>query len=140
MYLVRMIYVSTIANTTDSGAVQKILATARKNNEKHDLTGLLVFDNKYYLQAIEGGRTAVNLLLGKLFSDDRHSDMLVLGMEQVHQRAFPNWSMEFIEASTASRQTALRHGTTRIFTPYEMTYPSALNFMSELFALHQSNQ
>lgn len=134
MHLVRMIYVSTITDRTNSGAVQKILTTAKKNNDKHDLTGLLVFNSKYYLQVIEGGRVAVSALLGNLFSDDRHCEMVVLGVEQVDQRAFPNWSMEFIAASRASRQTMLRHGATRDFSPYEMTYQSALSFMSEVLS------
>jgi len=138
MYLVRMIYVSTVANRTDSGAVQKILTSAQENNTKHDLTGLLVFNSKHYLQVIEGSRKAVNALLGKLFADDRHTDMLVMGMEQVHQRAFPDWAMEFLPADSASRQILLRSGPTSKFSPYEMTYESAQNFMLEMAAMRRS--
>lgn len=140
MNLVRMIYVSAIADRTDSEAIQKILTTAKKNNDKHDLTGLLVFNSKYYLQAIEGGREPVNVLLGNLFTDQRHTGMLVLGLEQIHQRVFSSWSMEFKEASSASRQIMLRNGSSRIFSPYEMTYQSALSFLSDVATLHQQQK
>lgn len=45
MFLIRMIYVSTITDRSDSSALDKILTTAKQNNEKHDLTGMLVFNS-----------------------------------------------------------------------------------------------
>jgi hypothetical protein len=49
MYLVRMVYVSKISDQLDSAALPQIQKVAQENNTKHDLTGLLVFNSKYYL-------------------------------------------------------------------------------------------
>ncbi len=137
MYLVRAIYVSTIANRQDSAALPDIMRVAQANNEKHNLTGLLVFSSKYYLQAIEGGRQAVNQLLGNLYRDTRHSDMLLLGLQEITQRAFPDWSMRFVPAESATRQILLRNGTERELKPYAMSYGSAQGLLLDMQALAQ---
>lgn len=132
MYLVRMVYVSKIVNRLDSGALPQIQKVAMANNDKHDLTGLLVFSSKYYLQVIEGGRKAINQLLRNLHHDDRHADLLVLGMEQINQRSFQKWSMQFVPVTSASREVFLRNGVSQEYDPYEMTYLSALGFLNDM--------
>jgi len=132
MYLVRMVYVSTIVDRLDSGALPRILEVAKENNEKHDLTGLLVFSSKHYLQVIEGGRKSVNQLLNNLYHDERHSHLLVLGMEEISQRIFSQWSMQFVPAIDATRQILLRNGVTHDYAPYELPYKSALGFLSDM--------
>ena len=134
MLLVRMVYVSTSIDEVDSDTLQSILATAQANNEAHDLTGLLVFDDKYFVQVIEGGRAAVSKLLGNLYKDTRHKDLVVLGFHAIHQRQFPNWSMQFVPAVDVTRNVLLRHGVTSKFEPYSLTSESAVAFMVEMLA------
>ncbi len=138
MYLMRAIYVSTITNRQDSAALQDIMRTAQPNNEKHNLTGMLVFSSKYYLQVVEGGRQEVNQLLGNLYRDARHTDMQMLGLEEITQRAFPEWSMRFVPVESATQQILLRNGTGREFQPYALSYGSALGLMLDMQALAQA--
>lgn len=135
MYLVRMVYVSTIVDRLNNGALAQIQKVAKANNDKHDLSGLLVFSSKHYLQVIEGGRKAVNQLLRNLHHDERHTDLLVLGMEQISQRSFQRWSMQFVPATSATREIFLRNGVTQEYAPYEMPYLSALGFLSDMQSL-----
>lgn len=137
MNLIRMIYTSSIADRTDSAALEQILQTARANNDRHDLTGLLVFSSKHYLQVIEGGNLAVNRLLANLYRDPRHLDMRLLGMDEIRQRAFPDWSMQFVPAASATRQILLRHSISREFAPHYMSYQSALGFLADMRTLSQ---
>ena len=134
MNLVRMVYVSTSIGEVDSDTLQSILATAQTNDEAHDLTVLLLFDDKHFLQVIEGGRAAVSRLLGNLYKDTRHKDLVVLGFQVVHQRQFPDWSMQFVPAVDVNRNVLLRHGVTSKFEPYGLTSESAVAFMSEMLA------
>ena len=134
MHLVRLVYVSTSINEVDSDTLQSILSTAQTNNDAHDLTGLLVFDDKYFVQLIEGGRSAVSQLLGNLYRDTRHKDLVVLGFDVVHQRQFPNWSMQFVPAADVTKNVLLRHGVTSKFEPYSLTPQSAVAFMVEMLA------
>lgn len=132
MYLVRVIYVSTVANSQDSTALPAIMRQAQANNEAHDLTGLLVFNHRYYLQAIEGGRAAVNQLVGNLYRDPRHTQMLIMGFDDIDRRVFPDWSMRFVPAASASRDILLRNGVGRDFDPYAMSGASALGFLRDM--------
>ncbi|MDP3701841.1 MAG: BLUF domain-containing protein [Hylemonella sp.] len=132
MPLVRTVYVSTVADSKDSAALPQIMKLAQANNEVHNLTGLLVFNHKYYLQVIEGGRKAVNSLLSNLYRDPRHVDMMVLGLEEITQRAFPDWGMQFVPAASATREIMLRNGVAREFDPYGMSAASALGFLRDM--------
>lgn len=137
MFLVRMIYVSQTVTEAPEDKLAAILKTARKNNEKHDLTGLMVYNRKYFLQVIEGSRPAVSQLLGNLFRDPRHEKMEVLEFDAIEQRLFSHWSMQFAPADTVTKALLLRHGPSGQFEPYGFTKGSALGFLTELGQLTQ---
>lgn len=135
MYLVRVIYVSSVADSNDHTALPTIIRQAQANNEAHDLTGLLVFNHRYYLQAIEGSRVAVNRLLANLYRDPRHHNMLIISFDDIDRRVFSDWSMRFVPAASASREVVLRNGVGRDFEPYTMTGASALGFLRDMAEL-----
>ncbi len=130
--LIRLVYASTAAQPVSPEVLDAILKTARLRNEVRDLTGLLVFDHQYFLQVIEGRRSAVSLLLGKLFADSRHSNLTVLECGEISQRLFADWSMSFIPAATANRGQLLRHGVSSHFDPHGFTKAGALAFLTEM--------
>lgn len=135
MFLVRMIYVSQTATEAPDDALGAILKTARKNNEKHDLTGLMVYNRKYFLQVIEGSRPAVSQLLGNLFRDPRHEKMEVLEFDAIEQRSFSQWSMQFAPADAVTKKLLLRYGASGQFEPHHFTKSRALGFLTELSTL-----
>ena len=128
--LIRLVYASTAVQPVSREVMDAILKTARLRNEVKDLTGLLVFDHKYFLQVIEGHRSAVSLLLGKLFADSRHSNLTVLECDEISERLVADWSMSFMPAATASRAQLLRHGVSGHFDPYGFTKAGALAFLA----------
>ena len=130
--LVRLVYASTAAQPVNSEVLDNILKTARQRNEVRDLTGLLVFDHQYFLQVIEGDRSMVSLLLGKLFADSRHKALTVVEFDEITQRSFAQWSMSFVPAATANRALLLRHGVSSYFNPYSLTKAGALALLTEI--------
>ena len=140
MYLVRMIYVSRPVKEPSSDVLEPILGTATIENARHDLTGLLVFDDKHYLQVLEGGRTAVSHLLGNLYKDPRHTDLVVLEFDYIHQRQFPQWTMQFVPVAEVTREVLVRYGVSSKFDPYSFTKRSALAFMLEMVARRQARE
>ena len=92
----------------------------------------------FYLQVLEGGRTAVSQLLGNLYKDPRHTDLVVLEFDYIHQRQFPQWTMQFIPVGEVTREVLLRHGVSSTFDPYSFTKGSALAFMLEMVARQQA--
>ncbi len=68
---------------------------ARKNNERLELTGLLVFGNGGFLQVFEGPDDAVDFLYEKLCADPRH-EMLMQSHRFTRERSFPEWRMGYV--------------------------------------------
>jgi hypothetical protein len=60
--LVRLLYVSRAVDPDATSATQSILAAARQHNLNNGITGILCYGGGIYVQAIEGGRKAVNHL------------------------------------------------------------------------------
>ena len=135
MFLVRLIYFSKPSDGPASKTVKDILQVARVNNDRHELTGLMVLDHRYFLQVVEGGRSAVSQLLGNLYRDPRHQELTVLGFDHIDRRAFGEWSMQFVPAISVTKQALLRHGASSLFEPQHMTKASALDLLSELRGL-----
>ena len=130
--LIRLVYASIAENSVDMTEFKKILETAQKNNAARDLTGMLAFNSKIFLQALEGSRELVNDLYAKLMADPRHRNLLVLKYEEVAERHWNDWSMGFASASSANRALFLKHSMQSVFNPYAMTGDAALNLLMDL--------
>ena len=58
--LIRLLYASTAQEGVDLNEFKRILSQAQTNNDQRDLTGMLAFNSKLFLQALEGARDQVN--------------------------------------------------------------------------------
>lgn len=97
--LYNAVYCSRAAEGVDDAAVDRIIATSRRRNPVHAITGLLVFGSDIFFQWLEGPRDDVQRLLALLRTDARHRDMVVLAEdEEVRERLFPDWDMELVSA------------------------------------------
>ncbi len=70
--LTRLIYASEITTPLTSSAVQEIVDKARAANQRRQLTGMLAFDSRSFLQVLEGRREAVSQLFCQIAADPRH--------------------------------------------------------------------
>ena len=86
-----------IEGTADEmqSAIADILASARRNNVWHGVTGALIFSDGCFAQVLEGGRDDVELVFGTIQCDPRHSDVTILHLHEIGQRSFGDWSMAF---------------------------------------------
>lgn len=132
--LVRLIYASTVAVPMTADVVDSILKVARSRNELRDLTGCLVMNHEYFLQALEGKRDTVNRLLGTLMSDTRHKDIHILDFAEIEQRDFGQWSMGFMSAAAIQKALILRHGVSGNFDPYSMSAAGSRALLSSVSA------
>jgi hypothetical protein len=136
MHTIRLLYVSTAASTLAYQDLVALLRHATQRNDASDITGLLVYGNGLFLQALEGERAAVNRLYNRIVADARHSECTLLMAECIEQRAFADWSMKLVgldDMPTASRRALLlRHAGSQRFDPYGMTAGQAIGFLREL--------
>jgi uncharacterized Fe-S cluster-containing MiaB family protein len=87
----------------DKEALENIIATARRNNPRFGITGLLVFGSGIFFQWLEGPRDTVTSLFKMISADPRHSDVVLLTKEdEFRERLFPNWDMELVAAEDIS--------------------------------------
>jgi hypothetical protein len=96
--LTRLVYFSKNKIPTDgSVAVQlkQILASAIKNNVHFAITGGLVFNRNYFMQVLEGDRSAVTKVFTTICGDPRHDQIELVDMKDAGQRLFGGWSMGF---------------------------------------------
>lgn len=99
MFLVRLIYASKISSGFGPKDIENILQSARTYNVKTNVTGMLCFSNDYFLQCLEGSRTAVNNTYQQILNDKRHQNVIMLNYTQIPEREFETWSMGYVPQS-----------------------------------------
>ena len=76
--------------------IARMLATSRRNNARHGLTGALLYGNRRFAQVLEGPPDGVAALLDALAGDPRHSALTVLDSDAIGQRCFGAWTMAYL--------------------------------------------
>lgn len=94
--LVRLIYISEVAEFFDFSDLQSILEKAQKNNPALDVTGFLVMASRRFLQVVEGPSDNVNLLFRKIARDTRHTACRLIEFGEITTRLFDQWAMRGI--------------------------------------------
>ena len=64
--LVRLIYYSSVGNIKSLSDIQQILEKSQINNAKKSISGMLYFDDNYFIQVLEGDRKLVSDLMFKI--------------------------------------------------------------------------
>jgi hypothetical protein len=88
-------YLSTAVVPFSDEDLEILLDTARKNNQKKEVTGLLILKGRSFLQCLEGKKEDVLEIFGKIEQDERHDSIIQLIEEDDVQRYFPDWSMGY---------------------------------------------
>lgn len=98
--MLRITYTSTATNNITPEMVLSILASARRNNDAQGVTGLLYYASNQFAQCLEGDEKAVEAIYAAIEEDKRHYHLNAI-RETISERAFTNWSMAFVDTSTA---------------------------------------
>lgn len=81
--------------------IARILSVSRRNNDRVNVTGALMFNAGCFAQVLEGPAGSVEQTFERIQQDPNHGDVLLLSFEPVLERAFGNWSMGFVGSSEA---------------------------------------
>ena len=131
--LVRLLYVSRAVDK-DPKAIEAILEASRQHNVAHGITGVLCFGGGIFLQAIEGGRSAVNALYRHIVADARHTDVVLLDYEEINERRFGGWTMGQVNLSKLNTSIVLKYSERPEFDPYSVSGQVSLALLEELMA------
>ena len=97
--LVTAVYVSAASRPLLEDEILDILHVARLNNEKLDITGMLLHRDGNFLQVLEGPASAVDSLVNKIKRDARHKGLILMSRKGIQERLFADWRMAFRDMS-----------------------------------------
>jgi Sensors of blue-light using FAD len=93
--MIQLVYVSSSVKPFTHDELLQLLDKARQNNEKLGITGMLLYKNGDFMQALEGDEQQVHSLSAQIAKDPRHKDIRTLLDGPYTEREFPDWSMGF---------------------------------------------
>lgn len=137
--ILRLTYISCYNTNNANIEVARILEQARRNNERHGVTGALVINDSYFLQVIEGSRPTINALLHKLVKDKRHISLRIVECREIEQRRWSNWSMKYLNPSDQYKEDVLKFSSSAEFNPYLMS-ASQISLFIEALSERQAQQ
>jgi hypothetical protein len=132
--LVRLLYVSRAIDKDCAKSMESILETSRAHNLNHGITGVLCYGGGIFLQAIEGGREAVNTLYNHIVLDKRHTDVALLHFEEISERRFGGWTMGTVNLAKLNTSIVLKYSERPEFDPYQVSGKVSLALLEELMA------
>jgi hypothetical protein len=94
----QMIYSSQANSAMTMSDLEAILIDARTGNEERNVTGVLVYVDRVFLQILEGEKETLLQLMRSIAADKRHSGVTVFYEAEVERPMFSNWRMAHIDA------------------------------------------
>jgi hypothetical protein len=135
--LVRLLYASRAAAPVTQEIIESILQQSRTHNPAHGITGILCHGGDVYMQALEGGREAVNALYMKILRDTRHSEVILLHYAEVPERHFAGWTMGQVNLSKVNPSMLLKYSDKPVLDPFSVSGRASMALLEELIASAQ---
>ena len=132
--LVRLLYVSRLADASKPEVIDGISADSRKHNPAQGITGILCYGAGIFLQAIEGGRSEVSQLYNHISQDVRHKDVVLLHFEEICERRFGGWTMGRVDLAKLNTSIVLKYSERPELDPYGVSGLMSLALLEELMA------
>lgn len=132
--LVRLLYVSRLADVSKPEVIEDILSDSRTHNPASGITGILCYGAGIFLQAIEGGRNQVSGLYNHIAHDKRHKDVVLLHFEEITERRFGGWTMGQVNLAKLNTSIVLKYSERAELDPYGVGGDVSLALLEELMA------
>jgi hypothetical protein len=127
-------YASRANPAVDQDELISILRKSKANNPSLGVTGVLCFSEGIFLQALEGGRSAVNRLYNRIATDSRHTQVELLSYEEIGERRFAGWSMGQVNITRLNPALLLKYSERPTLDPYAVSGAVSMALFEELMA------
>lgn len=94
--LLQIVYSSEASRVMSITDLDKILDTARTQNDANGVSGILLFGDGQFIQVLEGESEAVEETMNRVAGDTRHKNVTILLKRPVEGRTFGGWRMGFM--------------------------------------------
>jgi hypothetical protein len=135
--LVRLLYASRAAAPVTQEIIESILQQSRTHNPGLGITGVLCHGGEVYMQALEGGRDAVNALYTKIVRDERHREVMLLHYAEVPERHFAGWTMGQVNLTKVNPSLLLKYSDKPVLDPFTVSGRASMAMLEELIATAQ---
>ena len=97
--MIQITYLSSATRAMSQADLEDILRTARENNARLGITGMLLYGNKTFIQILEGEEGVVHELVKTIKRDPRHTNFQIVKQKPIEQHEYADWSMGFKRVS-----------------------------------------
>lgn len=95
--LIHLIYSSAATRPFSRDDLTQLLVRSRRNNQRCEVTGMLLYANGSFFQILEGESKTVDELFGRIMKDERHKQVTQIIREPIAKRSFADWTMGFAD-------------------------------------------
>ena len=99
-----LIYTSSASHLMNDLELRELLDHCRVLNMQDGITGMLLYKDGSFMQALEGDDENVARTFERIQKDTRHIDVTLLREREIEERNFGNWSMGFKSVDTSDLQ------------------------------------
>lgn len=99
--LIRLIYYSELQQSMSETEIDNLLKQSHQNNHQNDVTGILFFSGKDFIQVLEGTEPVIIKLYAKIMDDPRHHHCQLLDISFGQSRFFSEWAMGYFPQAPA---------------------------------------
>lgn len=121
----QIIYTSTATKNVNIDVVNDLLTQCVSKNNEFDISGMILFDGKQFLQCIEGNEVQVNQLKENIFKDPRHENIHLIGETEITKRLFSQWCMGYLNHERAIKQVFFEVTGSEDYTLQNLSYQKA---------------
>ncbi|MFI3137272.1 MAG: BLUF domain-containing protein [Methylococcaceae bacterium] len=100
-----LVYASISTQKFSDEQLLSLLKKARNNNERLEITGMLLYRDGFFMQALEGDLDDIEELFKVIENDTRHKDQIVIYKKSIKERGFAKWTMGFNKISEKNIET-----------------------------------
>lgn len=91
----QLIYVSQATSSIQLDEIENILEASRANNQVEQVTGMLMYKDRLFIQILEGQKDDVFSVYNRVKDDSRHQGVQIIEELEVPKRQFDQWIMGF---------------------------------------------
>ena len=102
-------YVSTAERSLSETEIRQILNDSEVNNNKQNITGLLLYSEGNFFQIIEGDQKQIVQLYDTIEDDSRHFNVIKLFGKEINKESFDGYKSDFISEDARYSSARLKN-------------------------------
>lgn len=96
--MIGLLYFSRAHRDMSSADLTALVRGAHLRNQDIQVTGILMYHLRMFMQYLEGDEAVVRVLLDRIRHDERHHDVRVAFEDFIEERLFPDWAMALVDS------------------------------------------